>query len=43
MKRWEDKFIFGGPGYYYVVIGDLHGGYFNSLAKARAFVRKYHG
>lgn len=40
MTHWEDKFIFGGPGFWYVVMGDKHAGYFNSIKRARAFVRK---
>ena len=40
MKHWEDKFIFGTAGFWYVIIGDAHAGYFHCLARARACVRK---
>lgn len=38
-KNWEDKFILGEAGFYYVIIGDRYGGYFHHLSRARRFVR----
>ena len=37
---WEDQFIFGEPGYYYIILGERMAGYFHYLRRARAFVRK---
>lgn len=41
MKHWEDKFIFGSSGYWYVMVGEMTAGYFHFLSRARAYVRKF--
>lgn len=40
MPKWEDQFIFGCAGWWYVSIGDIQGGYFYKLDSARAYVRR---
>lgn len=40
MTHWEDRFIFGSRGYWYVIIGEQQGGYFSTLASARRYVRR---
>jgi hypothetical protein len=37
----EDRFIFGEPGFYYVIIGEIQAGYFSTKLRARRFVRKH--
>jgi hypothetical protein len=39
-KNWEDRFIFGEAGFWYVIVGDVQSGYFHYLKNARAFVKK---
>ena len=39
MRHWEDKFIFGSRGFWYVRMGEIEAGYFSSLKRARKFVR----
>ena len=36
---WEDKFIFGSRGYWYIVVGEYQVGYFYTLKAARKYVR----
>ncbi len=40
MTSWEDQFIFGEAGFYYVIMGDRQAGYFHFLSRARKFVRE---
>jgi hypothetical protein len=41
MKHWEDVYIAGEKGFWYVVIGDLRAGYFHYLKQARQYVRQH--
>lgn len=41
LRHWEDRFIFGSRGYYYVRVGNLEAGYFSRKERARAYVRAY--
>jgi hypothetical protein len=36
--HWQDKYIFGEPGFWYVRCGEHEAGYFSSLRRARQFV-----
>lgn len=39
MRHWEDRFIFGSRGHYYVRMGDVEAGYFSRKSRARQYVR----